>query len=135
MIPALLAAEMTARTGRNPSQAYADLTDALGKPFATRVEAKADARQKALLSKLAPEQVKSTELAGEPIVQILSHAPGNGQAIGGLKVMTANGWFAARRRVLKTSIRSTLKASSTRRICSVWCRKHKCWSMKQLPDR
>lgn len=96
LIPALLAAEMTARTGRNPSQAYADLTEALGKPFATRVEAKADARQKALLSKLAPEQVKSTELAGEPIVQILSHAPGNGQAIGGLKVMTANGWFAAR---------------------------------------
>ncbi|HGM5578876.1 TPA: phosphoglucomutase (alpha-D-glucose-1,6-bisphosphate-dependent) [Pseudomonas putida] len=96
LIPALLAAEMTARTGRNPSQAYSDLTADLGKPYATRVEAKADARQKALLSKLAPEQVKSTELAGEPIEQILSHAPGNGQAIGGLKVMTANGWFAAR---------------------------------------
>ena len=96
LIPALLAAEMTARTGRNPSQAYNDLTAALGKPYATRVEAKADARQKAALSKLAPEQVKSTELAGEPIVQILSQAPGNGQAIGGLKVMTANGWFAAR---------------------------------------
>ncbi|HDS1679347.1 TPA: alpha-D-glucose phosphate-specific phosphoglucomutase [Pseudomonas putida] len=96
LIPALLAAEMTAHTGRNPSQAYNELTAALGKPFATRVEARADARQKAALSKLAPEQVKSTELAGEPIVQILSHAPGNGQAIGGLKVMTANGWFAAR---------------------------------------
>ncbi|MEG1042136.1 MAG: phosphoglucomutase, partial [Pseudomonas sp.] len=96
LIPALLAAEITARTGRDPSQAYAELTAALGEPFATRVEAKANAQQKALLSKLAPEQVKSTELAGEPIEQILSHAPGNNQAIGGLKVMTANGWFAAR---------------------------------------
>ena len=96
LIPALLAAEITARTGRNPSQAYEELTAELGEPFATRVEAKANAQQKALLSKLAPEQVKSTELAGEPIVQILSHAPGNKQAIGGLKVMTANGWFAAR---------------------------------------
>ncbi len=96
LIPALLAAEMTARTGRNPAQAYAALTAELGEPFATRVEAKANPQQKALLSKLAPEQVKSTELAGEPIQQILSHAPGNGQAIGGLKVMTANGWFAAR---------------------------------------
>ncbi|MDG9885335.1 alpha-D-glucose phosphate-specific phosphoglucomutase [Pseudomonas putida CSV86] len=96
LIPALLAAEMTARTGRNPAQAYAALTAELGEPFATRVEAKANPQQKALLSKLAPEQVKSTELAGEPIQQILSHAPGNDQAIGGLKVMTANGWFAAR---------------------------------------
>lgn len=96
LIPALLAAEITARTGRDPSQAYAELTAELGEPFATRVEAKANPQQKALLGKLAPEQVKSTELAGEPIQQILSHAPGNGQAIGGLKVMTANGWFAAR---------------------------------------
>ncbi|MDR0209862.1 MAG: phosphoglucomutase (alpha-D-glucose-1,6-bisphosphate-dependent) [Pseudomonas putida] len=96
LIPALLAAEMTARTGRNPAEAYAALTAELGEPFATRVEAKANPQQKALLSKLAPEQVKSTELAGEPIEQILSHAPGNDQAIGGLKVMTSNGWFAAR---------------------------------------
>ncbi|WP_110968658.1 phosphoglucomutase (alpha-D-glucose-1,6-bisphosphate-dependent) [Pseudomonas huaxiensis] len=96
LIPALLAAEITARTGRDPSQAYAELTAELGEPFATRVEAKANPQQKALLGKLAPEQVKSTELAGEPIQQILSHAPGNDQAIGGLKVMTANGWFAAR---------------------------------------
>ncbi|UVL27339.1 phosphoglucomutase (alpha-D-glucose-1,6-bisphosphate-dependent) [Pseudomonas donghuensis] len=96
LIPALLAAEITARTGRDPSQAYTELTAKLGEPFATRVEAKANPQQKALLSKLAPEQVKSTMLAGEPIEQILSHAPGNNQAIGGLKVMTANGWFAAR---------------------------------------
>jgi phosphoglucomutase len=96
LIPALLAAEMTAREGKDPSQRYQDLTAALGTPFSTRVEAKANPQQKALLGKLSPEQVKSTELAGEPIQQILSHAPGNDQAIGGLKVSTANGWFAAR---------------------------------------
>jgi len=96
LIPALLAAEITARTGQDPSQAYKALTEDLGLPFSTRVEAKANPQQKAALSKLAPEQVKSTELAGEPIEQILSHAPGNNQAIGGLKVMTNNGWFAAR---------------------------------------
>jgi phosphoglucomutase len=96
LIPALLAAEMTARTGRDPSQAYQALTAELGEPFSTRVEAKANPQQKAALGKLSPDQVKSTELAGEPIEQVLSHAPGNGQAIGGLKVITANGWFAAR---------------------------------------
>ncbi|MDD0976644.1 phosphoglucomutase (alpha-D-glucose-1,6-bisphosphate-dependent) [Pseudomonas fontis] len=96
LIPALLAAEMTARTGLDPNQAYEKMSEQLGKPFATRVDAKATPQQKALLGKLAPEQVKSTELAGEPIEQILSHAPGNNQAIGGLKVMTASGWFAAR---------------------------------------
>ncbi|WP_455921112.1 phosphoglucomutase (alpha-D-glucose-1,6-bisphosphate-dependent) [Pseudomonas putida] len=96
LIPALLAAEITARTGRNPGLAYQELTRDLGEPFATRVEAKASPAQKAALGKLSPEQVKSTELAGEKIEQILSHAPGNDQAIGGLKVMTANGWFAAR---------------------------------------
>ncbi|BAP44910.1 phosphoglucomutase (alpha-D-glucose-1,6-bisphosphate-dependent) [Pseudomonas sp. 21LCFQ02] len=96
LIPALLAAEMTARSGLDPSQRYAALTAELGEPFSTRVDAKANPQQKAALGKLAPEQVKSTELAGEPIQQVLSHAPGNNQAIGGLKVMTANGWFAAR---------------------------------------
>ncbi|WP_282362002.1 phosphoglucomutase (alpha-D-glucose-1,6-bisphosphate-dependent) [Pseudomonas sp. PS01300] len=96
LIPSLLAAEMTARTGRDPSQAYEALTEALGRPFSTRVDAKATPQQKAQLGKLSPQQVKSTTLAGEPIEQILSHAPGNDQAIGGLKVMTANGWFAAR---------------------------------------
>jgi phosphoglucomutase len=96
LIPALLAGEMTARLGKDPSQLYQELTQDLGTPFLTRVEAKANPQQKALLGKLSPDQVKSTELAGEPIEQILSHAPGNGQAIGGLKVSTANGWFAAR---------------------------------------
>ena len=75
LIPALLAAEMTARTGRDPSQAYAALTAELGEPFAVRVDAKASPEQKALLGKLAPEQVKSTELAGEAIQQILSIIP------------------------------------------------------------
>ncbi|KMM78419.1 phosphoglucomutase (alpha-D-glucose-1,6-bisphosphate-dependent) [Pseudomonas deceptionensis] len=96
LIPSLLAAEMTARTGRDPSQLYQKMTEELGLPFSTRVDAKATPQQKALLGKLSPEQVKSTTLAGEAITQILSHAPGNNQAIGGLKVMTQNGWFAAR---------------------------------------
>lgn len=96
LIPALLAGEMTARTGRDPSQLYQKMTEEFGLPFSTRVDAKATPQQKALLGKLSPEQVKSTTLAGEAITQILSHAPGNNQPIGGLKVMTENGWFAAR---------------------------------------
>jgi phosphoglucomutase len=96
LIPALLAAEIRARKGRDPSEIYEALTEELGKPYSTRVEAKANPEQKALLSKLSPEQVKSTELAGEVIQNILSKAPGNDQAIGGLKVSTENGWFAAR---------------------------------------
>jgi phosphoglucomutase len=96
LIPALLAAEIRARKGRDPSEMYTALTDELGEPVSTRVEAKANFEQKALLSKLSPEQVTSTELAGEKITSILSKAPGNDQAIGGLKVMTENGWFAAR---------------------------------------
>lgn len=96
LIPALLAAEMTAISGLDPSQRYSALTAELGEPFSTRVDAKANPQQKAALGKLSPEQVTSTELAGEPIQRVLSHAPGNDQAIGGLKVMTENGWFAAR---------------------------------------
>ncbi|WP_110948115.1 phosphoglucomutase (alpha-D-glucose-1,6-bisphosphate-dependent) [Pseudomonas bohemica] len=96
LIPALLAAEIRARKGRDPSEMYTALTDELGEPVSTRVEAKANFEQKALLSKLSPEQVTSTELAGEKIESILSKAPGNDQAIGGLKVITENGWFAAR---------------------------------------
>ncbi|RMS41239.1 Phosphoglucomutase [Pseudomonas ficuserectae] len=96
LIPALLAAEMTARTGRDPSETYKTMTDELGEPFSTRVDAKANPQQKALLSKLSPEQVTSTGLAGEPIQKVLSNAPGNEQAFGGVKVMTENGWFAAR---------------------------------------
>jgi phosphoglucomutase len=94
--PALLAAEMTARHGRDPGALYRDLTQLLGEPHADRVEAAATPAQKKRLSKLAPEQIGSTQLAGEKIEQILSHAPGNGAAIGGLKIASANGWFAAR---------------------------------------
>ncbi|TDV67590.1 phosphoglucomutase (alpha-D-glucose-1,6-bisphosphate-dependent) [Pseudomonas sp. LP_7_YM] len=96
LIPALLAAEIRARKDRDPNEMYKALTDELGEPVSTRVEAKANFEQKALLSKLSPEQVTSTELAGEKIQSILSKAPGNDQAIGGLKVITENGWFAAR---------------------------------------
>ncbi|MDB6060324.1 MAG: phosphoglucomutase, alpha-D-glucose phosphate-specific [Verrucomicrobiaceae bacterium] len=94
--PALLAAEMTARNGRDPGESYRELTRALGEPHSDRVEAAASPPQKKKLSKLAPEQITSTELAGEKIESILSHAPGNGAAIGGLKIVSANGWFAAR---------------------------------------
>lgn len=96
LIPALLAAEMTARKGRDPGELYQALAQELGEPVSTRIDAAATPEQKKQLSKLAPEQVRSTELAGEKIQSILSHAPGNNEAIGGLKVITENGWFAAR---------------------------------------
>lgn len=93
---ALLSAEITARTGRDPGERYATLADEFGSPVARRVEAPATAQQKAQLAALTPQQITSTELAGERIESILSHAPGNGEPIGGIKVNTANGWFAAR---------------------------------------
>lgn len=96
LIPGLLAAEMTARQGQDPGQAYAALTRQLGEPLSERKEAPASPEQKNRLKKLSAEQVASTELAGEAITAKLTHAPGNGAAIGGLKVTTANGWFAAR---------------------------------------
>jgi phosphoglucomutase len=93
---ALLSAEITARTGRDPGALYRTITDELGEPAADRVEARATASQKAVLAKLSPEQVKRTELAGEKIEKLLTRAPGNDAPIGGLKVVTQNGWFAAR---------------------------------------
>lgn len=92
----LLAAEMMAKTGRNPSELYRDLTNELGEPVYERIDAPATPEQKVLLSKLSPSQVKATELAGDKITVMLTKAPGNGAAIGGLKVATENGWFAAR---------------------------------------
>ena len=92
----LLAAEMMARTGRDPSQLYCDLTAELGDPRYARIDAPATPAQKTKLSRLSADQVRATTLAGEPIVSRLTHAPGNGAAIGGLKVVTAQGWFAAR---------------------------------------
>ena len=96
MAAALLAAEITARTGRDPGQRYAALATEFGSPVARRVEAPATAQQKKQLAALKPQQITATELAGERIESMLSHAPGNGEAIGGIKVNTRNGWFAAR---------------------------------------
>ncbi len=92
----LLAAEITARTGRDPGEHYREMTAKFGTPYYTRIDAPATPEEKALLGKLSPEAVKEAELAGEPIVARLTRAPGNNAPIGGLKVVTANGWFAAR---------------------------------------
>ncbi|GAA0248511.1 phosphoglucomutase (alpha-D-glucose-1,6-bisphosphate-dependent) [Rhodanobacter caeni] len=96
LVPALLSAEITAREGKDPGELYARLTDELGKPFANRVEAAATPAQKAKLAKLSPDQLKTDQLAGEKIEQVLDRAPGNGAAIGGIKAVAATGWFAAR---------------------------------------
>jgi phosphoglucomutase len=92
----LLAAEITAKTGRDPGEHYRALEEQFGQPVYERMDAPASAAQKAVLSTLAPEQVAATRLAGEPILAKLTRAPGNGAPIGGLKVVAANGWFAAR---------------------------------------
>lgn len=96
LILALLAAEITARMGRDPGELYTDLTREFGDPVYERIEARATPEQKAILQKLSPDQIKTTDLAGEKIVSILTRAPGNDALIGGLKVATENGWFAAR---------------------------------------
>ena len=96
IVPALLSAEMTARSGRDPTELYRDLTRDLGAPVADRVEAPAMPEQKEKLAKLSPQQIQITELAGEPIVKVLDRAPGNDAPIGGIKVIAASGWFAAR---------------------------------------
>ena len=92
----LLAAEITARTGKDPGEHFQDLTTEFGTPYYTRIDAPATPKQKAKLAKLSPDEVKETNLAGDPITAKLTLAPGNNAAIGGLKVVTANGWFAAR---------------------------------------
>ena len=92
----LLAAEITARTGKDPGEHYRELTAEFGTPYYTRIDAAATPEQKARLAKLSPEAVKESKLAGEPITAKLTRAPGNNAAIGGLKVVTASGWFAAR---------------------------------------
>ena len=96
IVPALLAAEITARMDRDPGELYRDLTREFGEPIYDRVEALATPEQKELLARLSPQQVKLNELAGERIETILTHAPGNGAPIGGLKVVAESGWFAAR---------------------------------------
>jgi phosphoglucomutase len=96
IVPALLAAEITAKTGRDPGEIYKNLTSQFGEPAYGRIEAPATPQEKERLEKLSAGQVKTTELAGEKIEAIITHAPGNGAPIGGLKVAAKNGWFAAR---------------------------------------
>jgi phosphoglucomutase len=96
IVPALLSAEITARMGRDPGEIYRELTGEFGEPLYDRVEAPATSDQKKQLARLSPGQVRLTELAGEKIETVLTHAPGNDAPIGGLKVMAENGWFAAR---------------------------------------
>ena len=95
-IPALLSAEMTAGTGQNPGDIYRDLTQRYGEPFYDRVDANADPVQKEKIRKISASQIKSKMLAGEKIRSIVTHAPANDASIGGVKVITENGWFAAR---------------------------------------
>ena len=92
----LLAAEIAARTGKNPGEHYRELTAEFGIPYYTRIDAPATPEQKAKLEKLSPDAVKESDLAGEPIIAKLTRAPGNDAPIGGLKVVAASGWFAAR---------------------------------------
>jgi phosphoglucomutase len=92
----LLAAEITAKTGKNPAKHYEELTQAFGSPVYERLDAGATHKQKAVLKKLSPDQVTATVLAGDPILAKLTNAPGNNASIGGLKIVTRNGWFAAR---------------------------------------
>lgn len=96
LIMDLLAAEITARTGKDPGEHFRALAEEFGTPYYTRIDAPATPEEKAKLGKLSPESVSETSLAGEPIVAKLTRAPGNGAAIGGLKLVSASGWFAAR---------------------------------------
>jgi phosphoglucomutase len=96
LILGLLAAEITARTGQDPAQHYQALTAEFGAPYYTRIDTPISGEQKAAFAKLTPEAVRAQELAGDPITARLTRAPGNNAAIGGLKVVTAKGWFAAR---------------------------------------
>jgi len=96
IILALLAAEITARTGKDPGEHYAEITAKYGKPIYARIDTPATVEQKKILKSLTPEDIREDTLAGEPIKAILTKAPGNGAPIGGLKVVAENGWFALR---------------------------------------
>ena len=96
IIPCLLAAEITARLGKDPGEIYRDLARDLGDPVYERMEAPATAEQKAALERLSPSDILVTEVAGEKVQQILTTAPGDRNPIGGVKVIAKNGWFAAR---------------------------------------
>jgi phosphoglucomutase len=96
LIMGLLSAEITAKLGKDPGECYRELTRKFGDPVYERIDAPASPEEKAILAKLSPEQVSAKELAGERIEAMLTTAPSNGAPIGGLKVVTENGWFAAR---------------------------------------
>jgi phosphoglucomutase len=96
LIACLLAAELTARNGCDPAVAYQTLTEKFGAPAYRRIDAPASREQRAILSKLSPAQITASSLAGEPILAVLTRAPGNDAPIGGVKVTTEHGWFAAR---------------------------------------
>ena len=96
IIPCLLSAEITARLGKDPGEVYRELTRELGDPVYERIEAPATAEQKAALERLSPSDIHVTQVAGEKIQQVLTAAPGDGNPIGGIKVIAKNGWFAAR---------------------------------------
>ena len=120
IIPCLLSAEITARLGKDPGEVYRELTRELGDPVYERIEAPATAAQKAALAKLSPSDVQVNEVAGEKIEQILTKAPGDGNAIGGIKVVAKNGWFAARpsgtEEIYKIYVESFLGQDHLRRI-------------------
>jgi phosphoglucomutase len=96
IVPALLAAEMTARLGKDPGEIYQQITARYGDPVYARIDAPATAAQKAVLARISPQDLSATMLAGEKILRMLTVAPGDQKPIGGLKVIAANGWFAAR---------------------------------------
>jgi phosphoglucomutase len=96
IIPCLLSAEITARMGKDPGEIYRELTRELGDPIYQRIDAPATTEQKAALAKLSPSDIRATEVAGQPILNILTTAPGDGNPIGGIKVIAKDGWFAAR---------------------------------------
>ena len=120
IVPALLAAEITARMDRGPGEIYDELTREYGEPAYDRVEAPATPEQKAMLERLSAQQVRITDLAGEKIRTILTKAPGNGAPIGGVKVIAESGWFAARpsgtEDIYKIYAESFLGADHLRRI-------------------
>jgi phosphoglucomutase len=96
IIPCLLSAEITARVGKDPGEIYRELTRELGDPVYERIDAPATPEQKTVLAKLSPSDIRATEVAGQPIKKILTAAPGDGNPIGGIKVIAKDGWFAAR---------------------------------------
>jgi phosphoglucomutase len=96
LIAGLLAAEITARMERDPGEIYAQLTERFGNPVYQRMDAPANREQKAILARLSADSIQSTELAGEPVINVLTSAPGDGNPIGGVKVVAKDGWFAAR---------------------------------------